>query len=122
MEGSEALVARGERECRSTTASTNARFEARDLYAPDFDASSLPAADRVLLDPPRSGAERICAQMDRIGAASAWSTCPAIRRRSRAMPRCWTEAATVMTAAGIVDMFPHTAHVESMAFVRARRG
>jgi len=113
VEGSEALVARG-----AANAARNGiegvRFEARDLYADDFDVGQLPAADRVLLDPPRSGAEKICAQMDRIGPERVvYVSCnpETLARDAKLLEGIGYR----MTAAGIIDMFPNTAHVESMA-------
>ena len=113
VEGSEALVARG-----AVNAARNGvkgvRFEARDLYADDFDVGQLATADRVLLDPPRSGAEKICAQMDRIGPERVvYVSCnPETLARDANLLE---GSGYRMTEAGIIDMFPNTAHVESIA-------
>jgi len=113
VEGSEALVARG-RENADANGVTNVHFSTADLYADDFDPASLPAAELMLLDPPRSGAELLCAG---IGALSprriVYVSCnPETLARDAVL---LVAAGYRMSAAGIIDMFPHTAHVESMA-------
>ena len=113
VEGSEGLVARA-----AANAVRNGlegvRFEVRDLYADSFDVGQLPTADRVLLDPPRSGAEKICAQMDRIGPARVvYVSCnPETLARDA---KLLEGSGYRMRLAGIIDMFPNTAHVESIA-------
>lgn len=113
VEGSEGLVARA-----AANAVRNGlegvRFEVRDLYADSFDVGQLPTADRVLLDPPRSGAEKICAQMDRIGPARVvYVSCnPETLARDA---KLLEGSGYRMRVAGIIDMFPNTAHVESIA-------
>ena len=71
--------------------------------------------DRVLLDPARSGAAELVGQMSKIGAGRiVYVSChPGTLAR---------DAATLvqsggyrLEAAGIIDMFPHTGHVESLA-------
>ena len=71
--------------------------------------------DRMLLDPARSGAQEIVARAARIGAARiVYVSChPGTLAR---------DAGTLvhthgyhLEAAGIIDMFPHTGHVESLA-------
>ena len=68
----------------------------------------------VLLDPPRDGAAQVVRQMDALGAGRVlYVSCnPATLARDAA------ELATRgyrLTRAGILDMFPQTAHVEAMA-------
>jgi 23S rRNA (uracil1939-C5)-methyltransferase len=70
--------------------------------------------DRVLLDPPRSGArqalERI--DLDRVARLVYVSCNPATLARDAGVLRA---RGMRLARAGIVDMFPHTAHVEAIA-------
>ncbi|HWM27111.1 MAG TPA: 23S rRNA (uracil(1939)-C(5))-methyltransferase RlmD [Woeseiaceae bacterium] len=79
--------------------------------------------DKLLLDPPRCGAEEIVRQMAKIGPARlVYISChPATLARDAAI-LTRTEGYR-LDAAGIIDMFPHTAHVEAIAvFSRPGRG
>ncbi len=95
----------------------NAEFLCMDLYHQSIDTQSLPRQfDKVLLDPPRSGAEQVITQL-----------IPTIRPRVIVYVSCnpatlARDADTLlrihgyhMTHVGIIDMFPHTAQVESVA-------
>jgi len=94
----------------------NCEFRCADLSKVDGGESWLNAGwDRVLLDPARSGAAEIVGLMSRIGAARiVYVSChPGTLAR---------DAATLvqsggyrLEAAGIIDMFAHTGHVESLA-------
>jgi 23S rRNA (uracil1939-C5)-methyltransferase len=71
--------------------------------------------DRLLLDPPRSGAAEVLPYLGALGAARiAYVSChPGTLARDAG--RLVREAGYSLQAAGILDMFPHTAHVESIA-------
>lgn len=126
IEGSEALVARS-RENAVHNGFANASFAARNLFelAP-ADLASYGSAARWLVDPPREGAFALAkAVADAVqdpSLAPGWTpprrivyvSCnPATLARDAGLLvhlagyRC--------TAAGVVNMFPHTAHVESIA-------
>jgi len=71
--------------------------------------------DRVLLDPARSGAEAVIANMTAIGAPRiVYVSCHpgTLARDAGTLVR---EHGYSLEAAGIIDMFPHTGHVESIA-------
>ena len=75
--------------------------------------------DRVLLDPPRSGAKEVVPRLGTLGAERiVYVSChPATLARDAGI--LVHELGYRLEAAGVMDMFPHTAHVESMAlFVR----
>jgi 23S rRNA (uracil1939-C5)-methyltransferase len=115
VEGSLAMV-RKARENAALNAIENAAFACADLYSSEV--SDMPwtreACDRVLLDPPRSGAMEILPYFKRIKPERiVYVSChPATLARDAGY--LVNELGYRMTHAGIMDMFPHTAHVESM--------
>lgn len=126
IEGSETLVARSRQNARHNHI-TNATFEARNLFelAP-VDLVQYGHADRWLVDPPREGAFALVkALADAVqdpGAAPGWkpphrivyvSCNPATLARDAGV--LVHLAGYRMSAAGVVNMFPHTAHTESIA-------
>jgi 23S rRNA (uracil1939-C5)-methyltransferase len=71
--------------------------------------------DRVLLDPPRAGAREVLPIVARIGVRRVvYISCHAgsLARDAGLLVR---EHGFRLAAAGVMDMFPHTAHVEAMA-------
>jgi len=94
----------------------NVDFRAADLYAEALTGSWVePSYNKLLLDPPRSGAMEVMKLMpdlapDRV----VYVSCnPATLARDAEM--LVRKHGYRLRRAGIVDMFPHTAHVESMA-------
>jgi 23S rRNA (uracil1939-C5)-methyltransferase len=71
--------------------------------------------DKVLLDPPRSGAEELVRHMAKTGARRivCVSCHPATLARDAGI--LTKTGGYRLEAAGIIDMFPHTAHVEAIA-------
>ncbi len=115
VEGEAGLVARA-RENATRNALTNAQFYAADL-AQDLAGHAWMRAgfDKLLLDPPRSGADVVLKQLPLKGLKRiVYVSChPASLARDAGYlvnDRGWT-----LKAAGVMDMFPHTAHVESIA-------
>lgn len=94
----------------------NAEFRKADLSEIDGSESWLRESwDLVLLDPARSGAQEIVAQMDAIGPRRVvYVSCHpgTLARDAGALVH---DKGYSCVAAGIIDMFPHTAHVESIA-------
>lgn len=117
VESEAGLVARAVRNAELNGA-TNARFLAADLAEGDWPFYREPW-DVVVLDPPRTGAEVPVAQMGRMRPRRiVYVSChPATLARD--------VAALVKThgyrlrAARVLDMFPHTHHVEAMALLEA---
>jgi 23S rRNA (uracil1939-C5)-methyltransferase len=114
VEGDAGLVARG-RENLARQGLT-ARFVQADLAAPQADAPWLRESyDLALLDPPRCGAKEILPQLARSGVRRiVYVSChPGTLARDAGL--LVREHGFELRRAGVLDMFPHTAHVESMA-------
>ena len=122
LEGSAVLVARAEQAARNNGLAQKTAFGERDLFkwtVQDWDAltQTYGGVDRVLIDPPRAGALALT------------QTLATTRARPRRMVYVSCNPATLardaavlvhqggwqLRAAGVVNMFPHTAHVESLA-------
>ena len=95
-------------------------FNLGDLFKEDMSSSSHgdwleKKFDKVLLDPPRSGAAEMIKRMPEFGASKVvYVSCgPATLARDAGV--MVNEYGYRMTQAGVIDMFTHTAHVESIA-------
>ena len=115
VEGEAGLVARA-RANATHNALDNVQFHAADL-AQDLSGHAWmkDGFDRLLLDPPRSGADGVLRQLSLKGLKRiVYVSChPGSLARDAGYlvnERGWT-----LEAAGVMDMFPHTAHVESIA-------
>ena len=115
VEGEAGLVARA-RDNAAHNGLGNARFHVADL-AQDLSGQPWMRAgfDKLLLDPPRSGADLVLKQLPLKGLRRiVYVSChPA----SLARDAGWlvNERGWRLEAVGVMDMFPHTAHVESIA-------
>ena len=132
LEGSATLVARAVDNAKAAGLAERCEFAARNLFELDGeDLRVLGPAERWLIDPPREGAFALAKALADLQATpgSCWApprrivyvSCnPATLARDagllvhRAGYRC--------TAAGAVNMFPHTAHVESVAVFERNEG
>lgn len=118
VEGSAAMVQRGT-ENALANGLANVSFHAADLTQ---DMTRQPWAqggfERILIDPPRAGALEVIALLAGLGAERlVYVSCnPATLARDAGE---LAKHGYRLDAAGVMDMFPHTTHVESMAlFVR----
>jgi 23S rRNA (uracil1939-C5)-methyltransferase len=94
----------------------NASFRKADLSTIDGTEAWLREGwDRVLLDPARSGAAEIVAHMSAIGVERIVYVSCHPGTLARDAGTLVNEQGYRCEAAGIIDMFPHTAHVESIA-------
>jgi 23S rRNA (uracil1939-C5)-methyltransferase len=127
IEGSEALVQRSRENAQRNGLSGKTRFVARNLFemTPELLAADG-AADKWLVDPPREGAfalaKAVADMAQDPGLAPGWTpprrivyvSCnPATLARDAGL--LVNVAGYRCTAASAVNMFPHTAHVESIA-------
>jgi 23S rRNA (uracil1939-C5)-methyltransferase len=115
VEGDAGLVQRARDNARHNGID-NAQFHAADL-AQDLRAQPWmrEGFDRLLLDPPRSGADVVLRQLPLKGLKRiVYVSChPASLARDAGY--LVNERGWKLRAAGVMDMFPHTAHVESIA-------
>jgi len=117
IEGNQRLVASARSNAENNGLSALTEFLKADLFKIDRrDFSQLGQFDRMLLDPPRDGA------MDLIKALAEESTPSRIIYVSCNPATLARDAAVlvhtknyVMSSAGVINMFPHTSHVESIA-------
>jgi 23S rRNA (uracil1939-C5)-methyltransferase len=115
IEGDPALVARASANA-ARNGTGNVAFRAVDLARIDGGEDWLRKPwDRVLLDPARSGAAEVVARMHRLAPKRiVYVSChPGTLARDAGV--LVHEHGYRLAGAGIIDMFPHTAHVESVA-------
>ncbi len=120
IEGDAGLVERARQNARRNGIG-NAAFQVANLAELTGQEPWLHESyDKLLIDPPRSGAAALIPQLGRLAAKSlAYVSChPGSLARDAGM--LVSEAGYRLVAAGVMDMFPHTAHVESMALFERR--
>lgn len=115
MEAVESMVERG-RENAAAQDITNARFIAADLANTSENRlhQTCGKIDVVLLDPPRDGAKEIITRLHQLSPKRiVYVSCnPATLARDA---KTLADAGYYLDSVGVMDMFPHTSHVESMA-------
>lgn len=120
IEGNAALVRRAQQNATRNGLAERATFATANLFSATPESiSALGRLDRALIDPPREGAVELAKALpqrdderalDRI----VYVSCnPATLARDAAV--LVHDRGYRLTAAGVVNMFPHTAHVESIA-------
>ena len=116
IEGAAGLVARASENARLNGLEASTSFLAHDLYtdAPGALARMGPV-DKLLIDPPRDGAMEICKGLPEPGPERiAYVSCsPSTLARDAGV--LVNVKGYTLAAAGVVNMFPHTGHVESIA-------
>lgn len=120
VEGSAALVARAQANAKRNGLAGSATFVRANLFTATPDQmAALGWLDRALIDPPREGAIELVKALphrddERALRRIVYVSCnPATLARDAAVLA--HERGYRLAAAGVVNMFPHTAHVESMA-------
>ena len=120
VEGTAALVARASANAARNGLADRTQFVAANLFEIDVAAlARLGRLDRALIDPPREGAMALVKLLPAAADAHpvqriVYVSCnPATLARDAGV--LVNERGYRLTAAGVVNMFPHTAHVESIA-------
>ena len=118
VEGEAALVARA-RANAARNALANVEFHVGDLAAePPATAPWLQGSySHVLLDPPRVGARAVLATLGRLAPRRLLYISCHPGSLARDLMELVHQHGFTLEAAGVVDMFPHTAHVESLALL-----
>ncbi len=116
VEGDEALV-RHARDNAAKNGLANATFEQADLTKTELKDYPWAKAgfNKILLDPPRSGAFEVLHQLAALGAERlVYVSCnPATLARDAG--ELVNNHGYTLVSTGVMDMFPHTTHVESIA-------
>lgn len=120
FEGSDDLVGRARENARINGLDQRTEFHVRNLFELDSpEWQSWGVFDKVLIDPPRDGAFAVCKAI--AGAPTGFkpsrivyiSCNPATLARD--VEVLCTTGGYVLKKAGVMNMFPHTGHVESIA-------
>ncbi|MEO8225628.1 MAG: 23S rRNA (uracil(1939)-C(5))-methyltransferase RlmD, partial [Gammaproteobacteria bacterium] len=115
LEGASAAIHRG-RHNAALAGLTNARFVEADLAGAGREGAwTRERFDLVLLDPPRTGAAELLPALGKLAARRiVYVSChPGTLARDAGL--LVREHGYRLVSAGVMDMFPHTSHVESMA-------
>ena len=117
MEGSPGLVQRAGENAKANGLDHLASFVMHDLYKdPEGALTKLGPMDKLLIDPPRDGALDICKALPDSGAPHriVYVSCsPSTLARDAGL--LVNVKGYRLVSAGVVNMFPHTGHVESIA-------
>ena len=123
IEGLESLTTRANENAQHNLLADKASFMQSNLFVVSTETiASWGKADRWLMDPPREGALEICQalaqlhdqQSDLAPKRIVYVSCNP-KTLARDTEILCHQAGYVLKSAGIVNMFPHTSHVESMA-------
>jgi 23S rRNA (uracil1939-C5)-methyltransferase len=120
VEGDSTLVERA-RNNAERNAIQNARFHTADLYGElDLYPWRRERFEKAVLDPPRSGALQVLELMPLLGIRRLVYVSCYPSTLARDADRLVNGLGYRLLAAGAMDMFPHTAHVESIALFERR--
>lgn len=120
VEGSKALTDRAHEAATRNGLGERTSFATLNLFEVDVDwLRGLGHFDRMLIDPPREGAQAVAQALAQLSADErprriVYVSCnPATLARDAAI--LVHEGGYALLSAGVINMFPHTGHVESIA-------
>ncbi|MEJ2529810.1 MAG: 23S rRNA (uracil(1939)-C(5))-methyltransferase RlmD, partial [Gammaproteobacteria bacterium] len=120
VEGERALVERA-RENAKANAIDNTDYYTANLYESlQHEPWLSERFDKALLDPPRSGAQEVLEQLPKLGIKRIVYVSCYPGTLARDAGELVNRHGYRLLAAGVMDMFPHTAHVESIALFEAK--
>ena len=120
VEGDAALMARARHNARLNQLQ-NTEFHAADLARPALAQTSpwlKKGYTHVVLDPPRAGAQEVLASVSSLDPQRVLYISCHPGSLARDLGVLVNEHGFTLEAAGVLDMFPHTAHFESLALLR----
>ncbi|GMR07114.1 MAG: 23S rRNA (uracil(1939)-C(5))-methyltransferase RlmD [Gammaproteobacteria bacterium] len=119
IEGSEDLLRRASDNARRNNLE-NVDFVNENLYRDDIGMAGFlnNSYNKVLLDPPRSGAREVIEELHHVGAGSIVYVSCNTATLARDAGKLVNDHGYKLVSAGVMDMFPHTAHVESMVLFK----
>ena len=121
VEADELMVRRGA-ESAAANGISNTRHVVGNLFEPDRAHPWMRESyDRVLVDPPRAGAREMMPVIARMRPRRVVYVSCHPGSLARDVGELVHEHGWRLRAAGVMDMFPHTAHVESMAVLEPGR-
>jgi 23S rRNA (uracil1939-C5)-methyltransferase len=120
VEGSTAMVARARENAARNGLAASTHFETANLFTVTTESiAALGTFDKALIDPPREGAVELAKALPPADAPGALSRIVYVSCNPATLARDASvlvhERGYALRAAGVVNMFPHTAHVESVA-------
>ena len=119
-EGLDNLVARAVESAALNSLESNTAYDVSDLFKMTSESlTGLGRFDKWLIDPPRDGAFDLVKAIDENNAPDSivYVSCnPATLARD--IDVLVNQKGYKLSAAGVINMFPHTAHVESIALLR----
>jgi 23S rRNA (uracil1939-C5)-methyltransferase len=118
VEGAAALVERARHNAQLNGLTAQTRFLSADLWTdPESVLQDIGPLDGLLLDPPRDGALQVVGALAQHAPRRiVYVSCnPATLARDAGI--LVNEQGYELRAAGVINMFPHTAHVESIALL-----
>ena len=128
LDGSAPLIERARIAADSNGLAERTRFEARNLFDFTLDdwhalTARHGAIDKVLIDPPREGAVALAqilaaesSTRAKVPARVVYVSCN-VATLARDCGLMVSQGGWTLRAAGVVNMFPHTSHVESIALL-----
>lgn len=115
VEGDAGLVARARDNARHNGIG-NTRYYTANLYESlEREPWLLESFDKALLDPPRSGAQEVLGHLPRLGVERILYVSCYPGTLARDAGELVHQHGYRLVSAGVMDMFPHTTHVESIA-------
>ncbi len=115
IEGSQTMVERASMNAKANGLSNTAFYCANLDDERGLSQVSRMPFNKLLLDPPRTGAMAVVNQIEKINPERiVYVSCNQVTL-ARDTAILVHEKGYRLSAAGVMDMFPHTAHVESMA-------
>jgi 23S rRNA (uracil1939-C5)-methyltransferase len=116
IEGSAGLIKRAQQNAQRNGLSGNTQFMTMDLFKINAEQwQALGTFDKLLIDPPRDGAMELVKLIGDKGPRRIVYVSCSPSTLARDAEVLVAVHGYKLRAAGIVNMFPHTAHVESMA-------